>query len=169
MKSCLVIALFVRRRAAATGGSPCEETRRGIESLGAVNPQAFEEHEEATQRQEFLTVQRQDLPESIRDTETAIHEIDEVSRTRFTEAFKAINENFSAGFRTMFGGGTGEMRLTDESNAIESGIDIIASPQGKKLQNMLLLSGGEKALTPLFTTCMRSMSPPETNASVRPA
>jgi chromosome segregation protein len=127
----------------------CEETRRKIENLGAVNPQAFEEFQEASQRQEFLTVQRQDLLESIADTEKAIHEIDEVSKTRFTEAFKAINENFGQCFQTLFGGGTGEMRLTDESNAIESGIDIIASPPGKKLQNVLLLSGGEKALTAL--------------------
>ncbi len=123
----------------------CEETRRKIENLGAVNPQAFEEFQEASQRQEFLTVQRQDLLESIADTEKAIHEIDEVSKTRFTEAFKAINENFGQCFQTLFGGGIGEMRLTDESNAIESGIDIIASPPGKKLQNVLLLSGGEKA------------------------
>jgi len=106
----------------------CEETRRKIENLGAVNPQAFEEFQEASQRQEFLTVQRQDLLESIADTEKAIHEIDEVSKTRFTEAFKAINENFGQCFQTLFGGGIGEMRLTDESNAIESGIDIIASP-----------------------------------------
>jgi chromosome segregation protein len=127
----------------------CEETRRKIENLGAVNSQAFEEFQEASQRQEFLTVQRQDLLESIGDTEKAIHEIDEVSKTRFTEAFRAINENFGQCFQTLFGGGTGEMRLTDESNAIESGIDIIASPPGKKLQNVLLLSGGEKALTAL--------------------
>ncbi len=127
----------------------CEETRRRIEGLGAVNAQAFEEFQEATQRQEFLSVQRQDLLESIKDTEKAIHEIDEVSKVRFTEAFKIINENFSQCFQTLFGGGTGEMRLTDESNAIESGIDIIASPPGKKLQNVLLLSGGEKALTAL--------------------
>ena len=127
----------------------CEETRRKIENLGAVNAQAFEEFQEATERQEFLSVQRQDLLESIKDTEKAIHEIDEVSKVRFTEAFKAINENFSQCFQTLFGGGVGEMRLTDESNAIESGIDIIASPPGKKLQNVLLLSGGEKALTAL--------------------
>ena len=94
-------------------------------------------------------MRRQDLLESIKDTEKAIHEIDEVSKVRFTEAFKAINENFSQCFQTLFGGGVGEMRLTDESNAIESGIDIIASPPGKKLQNVLLLSGGEKALTAL--------------------
>ena len=100
-------------------------------------------------RQDFLTTQRQDLLDSIRDTEKAIQEIDEYLETRFTEAFKAINENFSQVSRRLFGGGSGEMRLTDEDNVNESGIDMIASPPGKKLQNVLLLSGGEKALTAL--------------------
>jgi chromosome segregation protein len=125
------------------------ETKTKIENLGAVNPTAFEEHREAELRQNFLTAQRQDLLDSIRDTEKAIHEIDEFSKQRFTEAFKAINENFKQCFQTLFGGGTGEMRLTDEENVNDSGIDIIASPPGKKLQNVLLLSGGEKALTAL--------------------
>src|SRR5262249_51609188 len=126
-----------------------QETRVKIENLGAVNPSAAEEFEEARQRADFLTAQRQDLLDSIRDTEKAIHEIDEFSQNRFSEAFKAINENFKQCFQTLFGGGTGEMRLTDESNVNESGIDMIAQPPGKKLQNVLLLSGGEKALTAL--------------------
>jgi chromosome segregation protein len=126
-----------------------QETRTKIENLGAVNPTAYEEHREAQLRMDFLSAQRQDLLDSIRDTEKAIHEIDEFSKNRFSEAFKAVNENFKQCFQTLFGGGTGEMRLTDESNVNESGIDIIASPPGKKLQNVLLLSGGEKALTAL--------------------
>ncbi|MES1260216.1 MAG: chromosome segregation protein SMC [Acidobacteriota bacterium] len=126
-----------------------QETKTKIENLGAVNPTAYEEFVEAQQRFDFLSAQRQDLLDSIRDTEKAIHEIDEFSKTRFSEAFKVINENFKACFQTLFGGGTGEMRLTDETNVNESGIDIIASPPGKKLQNVLLLSGGEKALTAL--------------------
>ena len=126
-----------------------QETKTRIENLGAVNPSAFEEHQEAQLRQDFLTAQRQDLLDSIRDTEKAIQEIDEFSQNRFSEAFKAINENFKQCFQTLFGGGTGEMRLTDEQNVNESGIDMIASPPGKKLQNVLLLSGGEKALTAL--------------------
>jgi chromosome segregation protein len=126
-----------------------EETKTRIENLGAVNPTAYEEFQEAQQRQDFLTSQRQDLLDSIRDTEKAIQEIDEFSRNRFSQAFTAINENFREAFQTLFGGGTGEMRLTDETNVNESGIDIIASPPGKKLQNVLLLSGGEKALTAL--------------------
>jgi len=122
------------------------EVRGKIESLGPINSQALEEFEEAQTRQDFLTAQRQDLLDSIRDTEKAIHEIDGISRARFQEAFDAINENFRQAFQTLFGGGSGEMRLTDESNASESGIDIIASPPGKKLQNILLLSGGEKSM-----------------------
>ncbi len=125
------------------------ETRTKIENLGAVNPTAYEEFQEAQLRQDFLTAQRQDLLDSIRDTEKAIKEIDEFSKTRFSEAFKVVNENFKQCFQTLFGGGTGEMRLTDEENVNDSGIDIIASPPGKKLQNVLLLSGGEKALTAL--------------------
>ena len=122
------------------------DLRGKIDSLGPINPQALEEFDEASVRQDFLTAQRQDLLDSIRDTEKAIHEIDAISRARFEEAFAAINENFRVAFHTLFGGGSGEMRLTDGANAAESGIDIIASPPGKKLQNVLLLSGGEKSM-----------------------
>jgi chromosome segregation protein len=123
------------------------EVRRKIDNLGPVNPTALEEFEESSQRQEFLNTQRQDLLDSIRDTEKAIQEIDGESRKRFGEAFHAINANFKVMFQVLFGGGIGEMRLTDEENLAESGIDIVASPPGKKLQSVLLLSGGEKSLT----------------------
>jgi chromosome segregation protein len=123
------------------------DLRRSIEALGPVNPNALEEFEEAQQRFEFLNAQRQDLLDSIRDTEKAIHEIDNESRKRFGEAFREINENFREMFKVLFGGGIGEMRLTDEENLAESGIDIVASPPGKRLQSVLLLSGGEKSLT----------------------
>jgi chromosome segregation protein len=126
-----------------------QEIRAKIEAMGPVNPQALEEFHEAQQRYDFLNTQRQDLLDSIRDTEKAIHEIDTVSRQKFAEAFEAINTNFRQSFQTLFGGGIGEMRLTDEVNQADSGIDIVASPPGKKLQNVLLLSGGEKALTAL--------------------
>jgi chromosome segregation protein len=123
-----------------------EEVRGRIEALGPVNPQAMEEFQEAQQRHDFLTAQRQDLLDSIRDTEKAIQDIDEVSRQRFSEAYEAINLNFKETFVTLFGGGVAEMRLTDETNAAESGIDLVCSPPGKRLQSVLLLSGGEKAL-----------------------
>ncbi len=124
-----------------------QDVKARIEALGPVNAQALEEFQEAQQRYDFLNAQRQDLLDSIRDTETAIREIDVESRKRFSEAFEAVNGHFREMFRTLFGGGIGEMRLTDETNIAESGIDIVASPPGKRLQNVLLLSGGEKSLT----------------------
>ncbi len=124
-----------------------QELRSKIDALGPVNTSALDEFQEAQQRYDFLNAQRQDLLDSIRDTEKAIHEIDAESRKRFAEAFHTINTNFREMFTTLFGGGIGEMRLTDEENIAESGIDIVASPPGKKLQNVLLLSGGEKSLT----------------------
>ncbi len=124
-----------------------QEVRARIDALGPVNTQALEEYQEAQQRYEFLNTQRQDLIDSIRDTEKAIQELDGESRRRFKEAFEAINGHFKEMFKTLFGGGQGEMRLTDEANLAESGIDILASPPGKKLQHIALLSGGEKCLT----------------------
>ena len=124
-----------------------QQLKEKIEALGPVNVLALEEYQEAQQRFEFLDTQRQDLVDSIRDTQQAIAEIDSVSRRQFLEAFQEINRNFRQTFITLFGGGLGEMRLTDEANLAESGVDIVASPPGKRLQNVLLLSGGEKALT----------------------
>jgi chromosome segregation protein len=124
-----------------------QDCRTKIDALGPVNIQAEEEFTEAQTRYEFLNAQRQDLLDSIRDTERAIGEIDQESRRRFADAFEAINANFREMFKTLFSGGIAEMRLTDAENAGESGIDIIAQPPGKKLQSVLLLSGGERALT----------------------
>src|SRR6202000_713697 len=104
---------------------------------------------EPAPRHTFLETQRKDLLDSIENTQASIKEIDDVSRMKFDEAFKVINENFSVTFSKLFGGGQAFMKLTDAENSNESGIDIIASPPGKKLQNVLLLSGGEKALTAL--------------------
>jgi chromosome segregation protein len=133
-------------QAIAEAEQQCNEVRNRIEGLGAVNAAAMEEFQEAQQRHEFLSVQRQDLIDSIRDTEKAIQEIDLVSRQKFSEAFEAINGNFREIFQSLFGGGMGEMRLTDQENVADSGIEIVCSPPGKRLQNVLLLSGGEKAL-----------------------
>jgi len=135
--------------AIAQARQECEEVRNRIESLGPVNAAAMEEYRDAQQRHDFLSAQRQDLIDSIRDTEKAIQDIDQVSRQKFAEAFEAINAHFRECFLTLFGGGTGEMRLTDQENLAESGIDIVCSPPGKRLQNVLLLSGGEKALAAL--------------------
>lgn len=123
------------------------EIRKRIESLGPVNPEAWQEYQESQQRYDFLNAQRQDLLDSIRDTEKAINEIDTESRKRFALAFEIVNQNFREMFKKLFGGGIGEMRLTGEGDALEQGIEIVAQPPGKRLQNVLLLSGGEKALT----------------------
>ena len=120
-----------------------------LEAMGPVNMMALEEYTETTTRHGFLETQRRDLLESIENTQSSIREIDDVSRVKFDEAFRVINGNFSETFAKLFGGGQASMRLTDQENAAESGIDILASPPGKKLQNILLLSGGEKALTAL--------------------
>lgn len=131
----------------AAAQARADEVRSKIDNLGPVNAQALEEYEESQQRYNFLAAQRQDLLDSIRDTEKAITEIDGESRRRFAEAFEVINTNFREMFKILFNGGVGEMRLTNPDNLIESGIDIVAQPPNKKLQNVLLLSGGEKALT----------------------
>ena len=119
-----------------------------IENLGPVNMMALEELQEAEERFTFLEAQRQDLLASIEDTAQAIKEIDQISKQQFMEAFKAINEYFAESFKTLFGGGTGQMRLSDETDP-DSGLDIVVQPPGKRLQNVLLLSGGEKALVAL--------------------
>jgi chromosome segregation protein len=135
-----------------------DEAARGLkqklEAMGPVNMMALDEYTETAERHGFLETQRKDLLDSIENTQASIKEIDDVSRVKFDEAYKIINENFSQTFTKLFGGGQAFMRLTDVEaetgkNSDASGIEIIASPPGKKLQNVLLLSGGEKALTAL--------------------
>ena len=123
------------------------QLRQKIDAMGAINMMALEEYAECEQRFTFLSTQRKDLLDSIADTTQTIEEIDLVSRQQFQEAFNAINEYFQETFKQLFGGGYGAMRLTDENDLQQSGIDLHAQPPGKKLQNVLLLSGGEKALT----------------------
>jgi chromosome segregation protein len=126
-----------------------EELRTRLEGFGAVNMMALEELAEAEERLLFLTVQRQDIVEGITSTEEALREIKRRSRERFRHAFEAINKNFSELFQELFGGGRGEMNLIDADDVLESGIDVVAQPPGKRLQNVLLLSGGEKAMAAL--------------------
>ncbi len=134
------------------------DLKRRLEAMGPVNMMALEEFAEASTRHTFLETQRKDLLDSITNTQASIKEIDDVSRLKFDEAYKVINENFSQTFTRLFGGGQAFMRLIapdgSETNptspaSAEAGIEIVASPPGKKLQNILLLSGGEKALTAL--------------------
>src|SRR5579871_6792633 len=125
------------------------EMRTKLDAMGPVNMMALEEYKETAERHAFLETQRKDLIASIENTTATIREIDQVSRQKFEEAFHKINENFQATFKKLFGGGHAFMKLTDEENSAESGIDVVASPPGKRLQSVLLLSGGEKALTAL--------------------
>jgi chromosome segregation protein len=127
----------------------CQALRQRIEQMGPVNMMALDEYRETAGRHGFLEVQRKDLMESIANTQETIKEIDLISRTKFDEALAKINENFAQVFAGLFQGGQAFMRVTDTENQEESGLDIVVSPPGKKLQNVLLLSGGEKALTAL--------------------
>jgi chromosome segregation protein len=130
-----------------TAEEAISELRDKIDRMGPVNMMAIEQSKELEERHLFLSTQRQDLIDSIAQTNEAIGKIDETTHARFREAFSAINENFQGMFATLFGGGKAGITLLDENDPLESGIDIIASPPGKRLQSVMLLSGGEKALT----------------------
>jgi chromosome segregation protein len=133
--------------AAMTAEEAIAELRARIDRLGPVNMMAIQQFTELDERRGFLTTQRQDLVDSIAQTNEAIKRIDETTHARFRDAFSAINSNFQQTFTTLFGGGRAGLTLLDESDPLESGIDIVASPPGKRLQSVMLLSGGEKALT----------------------
>jgi chromosome segregation protein len=121
--------------------------RSKIERLGPVNMMAIEQFDELETRHRFLSTERADLVASIAQTTEAIARIDQTTLERFKEAFTAINANFQETFSTLFGGGRAGLTLLDENDPLESGIEIIAQPPGKRLQSVQLLSGGEKALT----------------------
>jgi len=123
------------------------QLRQKIDGLGKINMVAAEEYDDSSRRYEYLFVQRQDLFDAISQLEEAISRIDQESRTRFADAFNAVNQAFTSTFPLMFGGGQAELRLTNPDNMLETGVEIIAQPPGKKLQSVTLLSGGEKALT----------------------
>ncbi|MDT8422569.1 MAG: chromosome segregation protein SMC [Desulfuromonadales bacterium] len=121
--------------------------RRQIELLGEVNLTAIEEYRELEERSGFLTEQQDDLRQSMDGLQQAIGKINRTTRKRFKEAFAQVNENFKDVFPRLFRGGRAELVLTDENDLLETGIEIVAQPPGKKLQSVGLLSGGEKALT----------------------
>ena len=124
-----------------------EEFRDAIQRFKAVNLMAEEEFLEQKKRYDFLIQQRQDLRESIDSTEAAIHKIDDESKTQFLKALEEVNANFRDVFGLLFKGGNAEVKLLDPDNPLESGVEIVAQPPGKRLQNLALLSGGEKSLT----------------------
>ncbi|MEZ4255197.1 MAG: chromosome segregation protein SMC [Polyangiales bacterium] len=131
----------------ATVSSRIKELGELIERMGEINLTAIEEYQEKSERYTYLTAQRDDLEEALRQLDRAIRQMNRESRRLFHDAFHAINERFKIIFPKMFGGGKAELRLTDPENILESGVDIIAQPPGKKLGSLELMSGGEKALT----------------------
>jgi chromosome segregation protein len=142
-------AAFMSGEELAVAETNYREMKQRIESMGAVNMMALEEFNECEQRFTFLTRERDDLLQSIADTQQAIAELDLATKEKFEQAFHAVNKSFSEAFHAIFGGGMAEMRLTELDSSGDAGIDIVASPPGKRLQNVLLLSGGEKAMTAL--------------------
>lgn len=130
-------------------GDEIEKLKKEVERFGPVNLLAEQELEEIKKRINFLKSQRDDVKNSIESLQKAIEKIDEESRSLFMKAFEEVNDNFKKTFSMLFDGGDSELRLQDMENPLESGVDIYAQPPGKKLLNLNLLSGGEKALTSL--------------------
>jgi chromosome segregation protein len=118
-----------------------------LDRMGSVNLDAMREHEDAEKRFTFYTTQKADLDKALADLERAIQQMNRESRKLFEDTFAAVNERFQTIFPKMFRGGRAELRLTNPSDMLETGIDIVAQPPGKKLSSIELMSGGEKALT----------------------
>jgi len=124
-----------------------EELQRLIDRMGEINLTAIEEYEENAERYDYLTGQRSDLEEALTKLDKAIRQMNRESRALFREAFAGINERFKRIYPLLFRGGKGELRLTDPQDMLETGVDIVAQPPGKRLGSLELMSGGEKALT----------------------
>lgn len=139
-----------------------EELRGRLERMGEVNLAAIGEYEELTSRFEFMNRQKEDLEKAIADLQQTITKLNRLCRLRFKESFEQINEKFETIFPRLFQGGKARLALTDESDYLETGVDIVVQPPGKKLQSITLLSGGEKALTAvslLFAIFLTKPSP----------
>ena len=124
-----------------------EELKSSIRALGSVNVNAIEDYKNVSERYEFLSGQHEDLIEAEATLVKIIEELDAAMRKQFQEQFALISSEFDKVFRQLFGGGKGTLELMEDEDVLEAGIRIIAQPPGKKLQNMMQLSGGEKALT----------------------
>jgi chromosome segregation protein len=144
-----VVADFhLRGLSGETEDGRIRELRGLVERMGEVNLMAITESAELEQRYDFLTTQKADLESAMSRLETAINKINLASRRRFREVFDTVNAKFQEVFPHLFGGGKAHLALTDESDLLETGVEIVANPPGKKMmQNLELLSGGEKALT----------------------
>jgi chromosome segregation protein len=126
-----------------------EKIRKSLQSLGDVNLGAIEEHEELAERFRFLSEQKEDLEATIQSLREAISRINRTSRKRFRETFELVRQRFEENFPRLFGGGKASLELTEAEDILEAGVDIMAMPPGKRLQNVNLLSGGEKTMTAL--------------------
>ena len=124
-----------------------KKLRNDIKDLGSINVDSIEEYKKTKERYDFMCEQRLDLDNTASKLRKIIQEMTENMKTQFAEKFKEINKNFGEVFTELFGGGKAELILNDENDILECGIDIKVQPPGKKLQNMMLLSGGEKAFT----------------------
>lgn len=124
-----------------------EDLRLKLNNIGGVNLAAIDELDEVKERYDFLTTQRQDLEESLDALQKAIQKINKTTKARFQETFDLVNEKFTKLFPRLFKGGQAYLTLTDPENILETGVEIVAQPPGKKLQSISLLSGGEQALT----------------------
>ena len=123
------------------------EIRADIKDLGSINVDSIEEYKQVKERYDFMSEQRLDLENTVAKLKKVITDMVDIMKKQFDKNFKIINKNFGEVFVQLFGGGKAELKLTDEDNILESGIEIEVQPPGKKLQNMMLLSGGEKAFT----------------------
>lgn len=139
-----------------------EKLRNEIKSLGDVDVTSIDEYNNIKARYDFITVQKKDLDDTKRKLENLISNMTTLMKNQFTKQFKTINENFAKTFSELFGGGKASLTLTDEDNILESGIEIEVQPPGKKLQSMMLLSGGERALTAtaLLFAILKIKAPP---------
>ena len=123
------------------------QSKAEIRGLGDVNVNAIEEYKEVSERYEFMKTQHTDLVEAEQTLVGLIEELNDGMRKQFTEQFANIQREFDKAFKELFGGGNGTLQLVEDEDILECGIRIIAHPPGKKLQNMMQLSGGEKSLT----------------------
>ncbi|MFR2966802.1 MAG: chromosome segregation protein SMC, partial [Anaerovoracaceae bacterium] len=123
------------------------EIRNRLKELGDVNVGAIEEYAQVSERYQFLTAQRSDITEAMDQLKAIIDDMEKTIKSKFKENFDKVVVNFEEIFKSLFGGGHAELRLDNEENPLEAGIEIIAQPPGKKLQNINLMSGGEKTMT----------------------
>ena len=139
-----------------------EKIRKEIKDLGEVSVGAIEEYKSTKERYDFISNQKADLEETKKKLENLINNMTSIMKQQFEKQFKLINENFNETFKELFGGGKAELKLEDESNVLSSGIEIEVQPPGKKLQSMMLLSGGERALTAtaLLFAILKLKAPP---------